>query len=274
MPLAPEVLGQSLPGVAELRWGGRTGITGTVKGYQIYRADKRDGSYQKLALCTEAFFGDKRADGKPAWYRVATVNLVGEGPQSEPVLAGAATSSAKRVIGRGKISADGFDLTTRGDWRGVYGADGAYLIQDLPSKDDKAGPRHDFANGWVSWPGMRGGAAVETSEDRDRLQSVVVPGKRCANQEGWWSNQWGPVVFQFSIPDGRPRQIAIAYARNATFVLRDAVSGTVLCEEKVAWPKDDIKLGYVAFDISGNVRLEMTGEPFRAVFIDPIQGGK
>ena len=274
LPPAPEVLGQSLPGVAELRWGGRTGITGTVKGYQIYRADKKDGSYQKLALCTEAFFRDKRADGNPAWYRVATVNLVGEGPQSEPVLAGAATPRAKRVNGRGKIGAEGFDLATRGDWQGVYGTEGAYLIQDHPGKDDKAAPRRDFANGWVTWPGMRGGAAVETSEDRDRLQSLVVPGKRCANQEGWWSNHWGPVVFQFSIPDGRPRQITIAYARNATFVLRDVASGAVLCEEKVAWPKDDIKLGYVAFDISGNVRLEMTGEPFRAVFIDPVPSAK
>ncbi len=274
LPPAPEVVVQSHSGEVELRWGGRTGITGTVKGFQIYRAEKEKGPFKKLSLCTEASFRDKRPDGKSAWYRVATVNLVGEGPQSEPRLGAAATASAKRVNGRGKIGADGFDLATRGDWQGAYGADGVYLVQDLVAKGEPEAPRRDFLGGYVTWPGSRGKAVVEASDDRDRLQSMAAPGKRCPNEEKWWSNQWGPVVFQFSITDGRPRQIAIAYARNATFVLRDVDTGAVLGEERVAWPKDDISLGYIAFDISGNVRLEMTGDAFRAVFIDPVPGGK
>ncbi len=274
LPPAPEIEFQSHADAVELRWGGRTGVTGTVKGFQIYRAEKQEGPFHKLALCTEASFRDPRPDGTPAWYRVATINLVGEGPQSEPRLGGVATACAKRVHGRGTIGADGFDLATRGDWQGVYGADGAYLVQDHAARGETAAPRRDFLDGYVVWPGSRGDAPAWASDDHDRLQSVATPGKRCPNDQAWWSNQFGPVVFQFSITDGRPRQIAIAYAHNATFVLRDIDTGAVLCEEQVAWPHDDFKLGYVAFDISGNVRLEMTGQLFRAVFIDPVPGGK
>ena len=275
LPPAPNIVAQPRAGTVELLWGGKTGIAGTVKGYQVYRSATKDGSYQKMGgLVETASFRDKRTDGTAAWYRVSTVNLVGEGPQSEPVFAGAATTMAKRIVGKGRFGADGFDFTTRGNWQGVYGSEAAYLVEDVLAKGEKEVPRRYFTAGTVVWPGMKGGKPVGPSDDQDRLQSVAAPGMRCENDQSWWSSQWGPVKFLFTITDGKPHQMTIAYSRNATFVFRDIETGEVIWQEKVTWPQGDPKLGYVAFNVAGRFQLEMTGEPFRAVFIDSTASRK
>jgi len=268
LPPAPSILARPRAGEVELEWGGTTGITGTVKSYNIFRAEAQAGPYRKIGQSDGSFYRDKRNDGQPAWYRVSTINLVGEGPQSEPVFAGAEAATAKRITGMGAINADGLDLTTRGNWQKVYGKEAAYLVQDSVAKGEKEEPHRYLTAGTVVWPGMRDGTVI-VSDDQDLLQSVVAPGKRSPGTESWWSNQFGPVRFLFSLSDGKPRQITIAFAGNPTFVFRDPDTGTVILEEKVTWPKENPKGGYAAFRVSGRFQLELTGEPFRAMFIDP-----
>jgi len=269
LPPAPSILAEPRDGEVELLWGGTTGITGTVKSYNIFRSEAKEGPYRKVGQSDGSSYRDKRSDGQSAWYRVSTINLVGEGPQSEPVFASAAAATAKRITGMGAINADGLDLTTRGNWQGIYGSEAAYL-QDHVATGEKEEPHRHFTAGSVVWPGIARhegrplGQPVGPSDDLDRLQSVVAPGKRCGD-----GNAWGPVTFQFNIADGKPRQVTIAYARDATFVFRDPNTGMVILEEKVAWPKDDPKIGYAAFRVSGHVKLELSGERFSAVFIDP-----
>ena len=273
LPPEPEVWAYPRDGAAELRWGGRTGVSGTVKGYQIYRADQEAGPYRKVALAKESFFRDPRPNGQPAWYRVATVNLVGEGPQSTPIYAGAAATAVKRLNGSGKLDAAGFDLVTRGNWQGVYGAEAAFLAQDHPPKDATPGPRRTFAAGWVSGFGLMWGSKnpVETSTDAERLQSAVMPGMRCNPKASAWDRPRGEII----IPDGRPRRIAVALRRTATFTFTDPETGTVIHEEKVSSPlTGEHEIAYVAFQAAGRFRLAVDSEAIFALFIDPLPSGK
>ena len=268
LPPAPEVWAQPRSGAVELMWGGRTGITGTVKGYQIYRADKKEGPYQKAALAEGGSFLDQRPAGRPVWYRVATINLVGEGPQSEPVFAGSAAPMAKRLVSTGRIDATGFDLATRGNWLGVYGSEAAYLAQDHLPKDAKGESRRDFTAGRITGFGPMWGNTnpVGPSKDEDQLQSVVMPGMRCNESASAW---WGTTRGVFSITDGKPRRLTIAMSRNATYTFSDIDTGGIILSEKVVWPKDGPKIGYIAFAVSGRFSLAMDGEPIKAILIDP-----
>lgn len=265
LPPAPEVWAYPRDGEAELVWGGRTGVTGTVRGYQIYRADNAQGPFKKIALATGPTFRDKRPNGQPAWYRVATVNLVGEGPQSEVVCAGAAPTTAKRLVGSGSITADGFDITTRGNWQGVHGAEAAYLAQDHAPQDVTPQPRA-FAAGWVTgfgphWENKR---PVSPSDDQDRLQSARVPGMRCDPKAGvWWGTNDGEIIIQ----DGRPRRLTLALRRTSTISIRDPETGADILMDQVECP-DNPSIRYVSYLVSGRFRLFVQGE-FSAVFLDP-----
>ena len=73
-----------------------------------------------------------------------------------------------------------------------------------------------------------------------------------------------------TITDGKPRQLTIAYAqRNARFLFSDPDTGAIIHDEKITWPKDGPKVAYCAFRVTGRFKLELFGEPFKAVFIDP-----
>ena len=124
-------------------------------GRRIYRAESAKGPFKKVALATGATLRDKRPNGQPAWYRVATVNLVGEGPKSEVVCAGAAPTSAKR----------------------------------LPFRTFAAGWVTGFAPMW------RGKNSVGPSDDPDRLPSARVPGMRCDPSAHCWSDGSGGIII-------------------------------------------------------------------------------
>lgn len=274
LPPAPEICAYPRDGEAELRWDGRTGASGTVTGYQIYRADQESGPYRKLALATGPYFRDPRPNGQPAWYRVATINLVGEGPQSAPIRAGATATAVKRVTRSGAITAEGFDLVTRGNWQGVYGKEAAYLAQDHVPKGAKPGPRRTFTAGWVSGFGVMWGTQtpVETSTDAEWLQSAVMPGMRCHPNASAW---WGPTRGEIIIPDGQPRRLTVALARSSTFSFTDPETGAVIHQEQVSSPQAGPKeIAYVAFEVSGRFRLTIDGEPIFALFIDPLPSSK
>ena len=270
LPLAPEVWAYPRDGEAELVWGGRTGISGTVIGYQIYLSDTAKGPFKKVALATGPTFRDKRPNGQPAWYRVATVNLVGEGPQSEVVCAAAAMTSVKRLVGIGTITADGFDLTTRGNWQGVHGAEAAYLAQDHVPEGITPQPFRTFAAGWVTGlsPMWQGKNPVSPSDDANRLQSARVFGMRCDPESHCWGDQRAEII----IPDGRPRRVTLALRRASTITFSDSETGAVLFTEKVDF-QDPTPPRYVSYLVFGRVRLFVQND-FSALFIDPAPAGK
>ena len=238
----------------------------------VRRALKR-GPYQKVgAPIPRPSFLDPQVDGKSNWYRVTPINLTGEGPPSAPVLAAAATCSVKHITSQGKIGADGLDLTTRGNWQGVYGREAAYLAKDHLKKGEQEPTRRYLAPtaGSLIWPGTSWGNPVGPSNDQDLLQSIAGQGLRCQTDNEWRESQWGPVLFVANLTDGKPRLLTIAYAqRNARFLFSDPDTGAIIHDEKITWPKDGPKVAYCAFRVTGRFKLELFGEPFKAVFIDP-----
>ena len=106
-------------------------------------------------LVESSSYLDALPNGIAKWYKVATVNLVGEGPQSNPVCAGAAAPGATLQVSTGKSGADGLDITTRGNWQGVYGSAGVYLGCDkLKKNGDETLRRYSTDPGLrVQWPG-------------------------------------------------------------------------------------------------------------------------
>lgn len=255
LPLAPEPWVRIHDGQVELLWGGRTYTSGTVKGYYVYRSETKTGPYQRLGgLIERSSMFDTVPNGKSYWYRVSTVNLVGEGPQSEPMLAAAAAPMATLLTNIGRLDASGLDTTTRGNWQGVYGADAAYLATDhLKQNPDESLRRYSKDPGLtvVSWPGIaQYSGESETVDDEDRLQSLIVPGGRVG------TGGWHVPDFRFSIKDGRPRHLTIAIGDGTkSIVFREFVTGRVILEHKVARQAPASKTAYVSFVISGQIRV-------------------
>ena len=277
LPPAPEIRAYSHSGRIELRWGGRTGITGAIRGYQVSRSATKDGTYHKVGdLITTPSFSEPRPDGEVAWYRVATVNLVGAGPGSEPLLAVATTPAISLVTATGKLNDKGLDLDTRGNWLGVYGSEAAHLANDWAKSGETAAARY-FTAGSIIWPGTdrQWGRPASASDNPDLLQSEVAPGKRCQNYVEWNGSEAKPTGGVLTITDGMPRQMTFAFAGTSRFVFKHAETGAVLFEHAVAWPAKAPKATILcAFTVSGRFRVHLYGEAFKAVFFDPVAGSK
>ncbi len=268
LPPAPEPWARAQDGKVELLWGGRTGSTGTVKGYKVYRSDSENGAYTQVGgLVEHSSYLDALPNGTAKWYTVATVNLAGEGPQSTPVFAGAAAPAATLRASTGKSGADGLDVTTRGNWQGVYGAAGVYLACDQIKKggDEKLRRYSTDPNLRIDWPwfAMYSGEPA-ASDDADRLQSVF-PGMRTGS--GGWYN----TALAFNILDGQPRTLTIAMEsggkKQVTF--RDPDSNRVILDQTVQTSPKAPKTVYVSFIITGRLNVQLNGEPFLGFFIDP-----
>ena len=76
-------------------------------------------------------------------------------------------------------------MTTRGNWQGVYGADGVYLARDLVDSDRDHLNRRELKAGIVVWPGISCGGKVVDDQNPDLLQSVIAPGRRCQAGNEW-----------------------------------------------------------------------------------------
>ena len=263
LPPAPEPWARIHDGRVELLWGGRTYRSGTVKGYHVYRSGTKAGPYQQTArLIGHSSYIDEVPNGKTWWYRVSTVNLTGEGPQSEPVLAVAAKPVATP---RTEV-----DVSTRGNWQGVYGKIGAYLARDQLKGGKEQLHRYDLDPAIrVGWPGIALYTNdVETSADADRLQSVFGEGQR-VREGGWWEGRLTVTIF-----DGKPRQLTVAVEakRKQHLIFRDPDTGAVLLDYAVPQSDTHPKLIQLGFTIAGRVEIEMKGEPFLGFFFDPVTG--
>ena len=262
LPLAPEPWARCSAGAADLQWGGRTYRTGTIKGYKVYRAERKEGPYKPLGgLIEQPSLRDPLPNGTSAWYRVATVNLVGEGPQSEPVQAASAKPSVT-------LKPD-IDVSTRGNWQNVYGKLGAYLARDQLKGGDEKQRRYGLdPTVRVEWPGIAMYSKdVEASTDADLLQSVFGEGRRTGDG-GWYE---GRIVL--TVLDGKPRRLTVAVEarRKQRLIFRDPETGTVMLDHAVPQSDQHPKTIYLGFTMAGRVEIELKGEPFLAFYIDRAQ---
>jgi len=280
-PVAPQVQGHTGDGKAILEWSGQTGTVGKIRGYRVYRADRNEGPYQRLAelLTSPRFIDDGRPNGKVAWYRVASVNSAGEGPQSEPLALAAQAPSARRLAGVGRLSKDGLDEITLGNWIGVYGTEAFFLAGGgTGDTDQDILARKDPPHVWLKVPGLAAG--LVSSNDPKLPQSPVDPKRRA--QGGWRESQWGPTEFGLDLLDGKKHRVSFYMYQNwqgnplgNRFTFIDPATGRELDSAVVQFrPGDEGRCAYVTWEVAGRVdiRVNNAGEgSVWGIFVDPLE---
>jgi len=266
----------SRDGAVELQWGGRTSVTGPLKGYQVCRADTKEGPYQKVGglVARSSFIDENRPNGQVAWYRVAPVGAQGEGPQGEPVSCAPARPVARQLKGVGKLDGEGYHRTTLGDWQGVYGKGAAIIACDRTGNDDADSvntklPPYAF----LRFPGRRGKA--EQSDDRSYPQSVLAPGKRCTGI-AWFDCQWGPVRFRLDCTDGKPHRVSFYLAAlhpdgplKPRVEITDGTTGAVIVNEALpASTKAQGINAYASWEMAGRVDITIYDCAVQGIFFD------
>jgi hypothetical protein len=170
-------------------------------------------------------------------------------------------------VSTGKSGADGLDITTRGNWQGVYGSAGVYLACDKikENADEKLRRYSTDPHLRIQWPGLvRYGGEPAASDDPDRLQSVF-PGLRTGS--GGYYN----VSSAFDILDGRPRVLTIASKSDGKkqIIFSDPDSGAVILAQALPPRTGTPQTVHMSFVINGSVKVEFKGDNFYGFFIDP-----
>ena len=94
------------------------------------------------------------------------------------------------------------DDTTSGNWKGVYGADGAMLVGDKrPRSSARPGARRSGGR-----RGMESGVWTTSANDVRALQKFGDAKDRMA---GWWSAGWNDFKLDLEITDGKEHQVAL-----------------------------------------------------------------
>lgn len=113
------------------------------------------------------------------------------------------------------------DTTTRGDWRGRYGADGYHVVNDAVSYPSYAVVTPGNASIWT-W-------SASTTDQR-ALQRAVGAERLAAT---WYRND-GPFTLDINLVDGQPHEVAMYMVdwetggRTQTIEIRDAQSNALL----------------------------------------------
>ncbi|HEV2762712.1 MAG TPA: SBBP repeat-containing protein [Pyrinomonadaceae bacterium] len=141
----------------------------------------------------------------------------------------------------------GYDVTTRGIWKGVYGAEGFEVVGDAASPPAYAqvGASGNFAWTWNA----------STDEVR-ALQKNVGPDRIAAT----WYN---PASFtvELNLTDGASHRVALYFldwdggGRAQTVEVLDAATGAVLDSRSVS---DFAQGQYMVWNLTGHVRLRLT----------------
>ena len=163
------------------------------------------------------------------------------------------------------------DETTSGNWKGVYGTEGALVERDAgstPPKWAEIAPKNQEECTWAETT-QESRAPLKSGDAKDRIAAC------------WFSDS--AFDLDIGISDGKEHQIAVylldwdAVGRAAKVEVRDAATDTVLDSQTVA----NFKNGkYLVWNIKGHASLHFisTGNvnaTVSAVFIDPPgQAGK
>jgi hypothetical protein len=167
------------------------------------------------------------------------------------VLAIAATALQNSAAGSTPAAAQFVktDTTTQGSWHGVYGADGANVVNNRASYPSYATVTHSGATGmtWTSY-----------TNDPRALQKVgTAPGRIAA---AWNSDT--SFTIDLNLTDGNSHQVALycldwnAQGRTQRIDILDAASETLLDSRTVASFSQTPQ--YLVWNLQGNVQIKVT----------------
>ena len=165
------------------------------------------------------------------------------------------------------------DETTSGSWKGVYGADGAFLVGDTTSTVKCAIiTRESLASGG----GVGESIWAASTNDTRALQKIGDAKDRMA---GCWVAEWTDYKVDVEITDGKEHQMAVycldwdKFKRSMTVEVRDPWRKVALAEKL---PVKEFENGkYLVFNVKGHVELKLFHSSFRGsevsgIFFDPV----
>ncbi len=176
--------------------------------------------------------------------QVNQVNVSGGGSGSA-----AATDSTTIIALPAAANLIGSDTSTRGNWHGVYGADGYSVANDTHSIPSYASFAVQNQGNWT-W-------AASTTDVR-ALQNGANTGRIAST---WYT--FNPSAFNFDVnfTDGNSHQFAL-YAvdwdnagRNETIQILDAITNAVLDTRNISGFANGV---YLVWNISGHVKINVT----------------
>jgi hypothetical protein len=150
------------------------------------------------------------------------------------------------------------DATTAGNWKGIYGSDGYYVVGDATSYPAYAQVTTDTATSVVSDP---------SSDVRD-LQKASNLGTRIA-AKAYNGATWVDTI-DVNLTDGQPhvlaiylRDLSIGGGMTETVTASDATTGATLASQTVSFSDT-----YLIWKVSGHVRFQITSNSagFAAIF--------
>ncbi|HET6381964.1 MAG TPA: fibronectin type III domain-containing protein, partial [Armatimonadota bacterium] len=219
-----------------LSWGSSNFVTS----YNVKRATTSGGPYTTVASPTTTSYTDMGlTNGTTYYYVVSAVNSGGESANSSQVSATPFKTAAAFLA---------TDTNTQGNWKGVYGADGYNVFEDIASLPAYAlltpsSSKRDYT--WNSAP-----------TDARALARGTATGRIAA----CWYNP-SSYSMDLNLTDGLTHRVALYFldwepeGRIETIQIMDAVTGTVLDSENVS---SFYGGKYLVWNLSGHVTVTVT----------------
>jgi len=167
------------------------------------------------------------------------------------------------------------DATTKGTWKGVYGADGYNIINDTTQ------PTNPYPGYAVVAPSSQLSCPCWTTSTTDAraLQKVnpSTPGDRTVG--AWYSTTTSSFTIDIDLTDGQAHRLALYFVdwdssvRGQTVQVLDAATGAVLDTQMLSGFAGG---EYLVWDISGSVEIRVThtagaNAVVSGLFFDPAQ---
>jgi uncharacterized protein (TIGR03790 family) len=138
------------------------------------------------------------------------------------------------------------DITTQGNWRGVYGSDGYEIVNDAVSYPAYAQIGLTGANPYTWTPSTTDLRALERAAGGGRIASA-------------WYN-WTEMTFDINLTDGQEHQLALycldweTAGRALSFEVKDATTGALLDSRNLS---DFAQGKYVVWKLKGHLRIRV-----------------
>lgn len=232
---------------------GSTSVTlswNTVSGatsYNVKRSTSPGGPYTQIAQPPSVGYTDTGlTNGTKYYYVITAVNSVGESGNSTEVSATPVQSASTHATYVGS------DTTSKGNWKGVYGAEGFDIIGDVTQNPVYCNPSYSGQSLW-NW---QTGSGVDPNAHPECLQKASGTGRIAVCYYTMSS-----MSIDINIPLGTDHKVTLylvdllAVGRVEEIKVQDFVTGTVFDTRTIS----NFAMGvYHTWQASGHVRIILT----------------
>ena len=216
-------------------------------GFKIERRQGWGGTFQQVAdigANSTSFTDSGLAQNTLYFYRIRSYNSAGASDYS-PEVNGTTLNGVTVIASASFIK---LDTTTRGSWRGVYGAEGSTIIGDTQVNPNYAQISTEGQSQWT-W--------VASTDNASALQKAGTATDRIA--ASWYSGSDFSVLL--NLTDSQTHRVAFycvdwgSTDRNQTIEVSDVGTGTVLNRQTASGFNGG---QYFVWDLRGNVRIRFS----------------